>query len=133
MSEMLRKFPYSTCLCLTSKWLSIDWRIAFLGLIIPSKNNNVVTQSTTICGTLLCAIGCRVSCKDASQSYWDKLLRKCVKCSDVCGQHPQQCSNICQGSMLFVIDNLIVVLYKSKLIVNLKTLIIGGQLLGSYL
>ncbi|XP_067859073.1 tumor necrosis factor receptor superfamily member 13B [Heptranchias perlo] len=35
------------------------------------------------------------SCNDAAGFYWDELLRKCIKCSDVCGQHPQQCSEIC--------------------------------------
>ncbi|GCC27622.1 tumor necrosis factor receptor superfamily member 13B [Chiloscyllium punctatum] len=37
------------------------------------------------------------SCNEAPGFYWDKLLRNCIKCSDVCGQHPQQCSEICYG------------------------------------
>ncbi|XP_043567714.1 tumor necrosis factor receptor superfamily member 13B isoform X2 [Chiloscyllium plagiosum] len=37
------------------------------------------------------------SCNEAAGFYWDKLLRNCIKCSDVCGQHPQQCSEICYG------------------------------------
>ncbi|XP_067912068.1 tumor necrosis factor receptor superfamily member 13B isoform X2 [Heterodontus francisci] len=35
------------------------------------------------------------SCNDTAGFYWDKLLRKCIKCSDVCSQHPQQCTEIC--------------------------------------
>ncbi|XP_062913430.1 tumor necrosis factor receptor superfamily member 13B [Mobula hypostoma] len=34
-------------------------------------------------------------CNNSPGFYWDKLLRKCIKCVDVCGQHPQQCSDVC--------------------------------------
>ncbi|XP_078274634.1 tumor necrosis factor receptor superfamily member 13B [Rhinoraja longicauda] len=43
-----------------------------------------------------CKSSCEIwKCNNAAGSYWDKLLRKCITCADVCGQHPQQCSEIC--------------------------------------
>ncbi|XP_069784362.1 tumor necrosis factor receptor superfamily member 13B isoform X2 [Narcine bancroftii] len=43
-----------------------------------------------------CKSSCEIwKCNKAAGFYWDKLLRKCIKCADVCGQHPQQCSEIC--------------------------------------
>ncbi|XP_051878458.1 tumor necrosis factor receptor superfamily member 13B isoform X2 [Pristis pectinata] len=44
----------------------------------------------------VCKSPCEIwKCNNTPGFYWDRLLRKCIKCADVCGQHPQQCSEIC--------------------------------------
>uniref|UniRef100_A0A8C4NB77 TACI cysteine-rich domain-containing protein n=1 Tax=Eptatretus burgeri TaxID=7764 RepID=A0A8C4NB77_EPTBU len=37
-------------------------------------------------------------CKEGANSdaYWDVLLRHCVSCESVCGQHPRQCDTYCE-------------------------------------
>ncbi|MGH0156127.1 UNVERIFIED_CONTAM: hypothetical protein FKN15_031290, partial [Acipenser sinensis] len=37
-------------------------------------------------------------CTNTASSYYDTLLRKCISCAEVCGQHPVQCGAACQAS-----------------------------------
>ncbi|XP_069499189.1 tumor necrosis factor receptor superfamily member 13B [Ambystoma mexicanum] len=39
-----------------------------------------------------------LKCGKQQGFYYDKLLSDCVSCSDVCGQHPTQCTSFCQAS-----------------------------------
>nr|XP_008117574.1 PREDICTED: tumor necrosis factor receptor superfamily member 13B [Anolis carolinensis] len=44
-----------------------------------------------------CADFCRsMDCSKRVGFYYDKLLRDCIDCSGVCGQHPKECDPSCQ-------------------------------------
>lgn len=34
-------------------------------------------------------------CNRKAGFYYDKLLKKCINCATVCGQHPKQCDPSC--------------------------------------
>ncbi|KAM9336602.1 uncharacterized protein tnfrsf13b [Symphorus nematophorus] len=36
------------------------------------------------------------NCKAQLGHYYDRLLKRCVRCADVCGRHPAECSQHCQ-------------------------------------
>ncbi|XP_067318188.1 tumor necrosis factor receptor superfamily member 13B [Anolis sagrei] len=45
-----------------------------------------------------CADFCSsMDCSKRPGFYYDKLLRGCIDCSGVCGQHPKECDPFCQG------------------------------------
>ncbi|XP_058013495.1 tumor necrosis factor receptor superfamily member 13B [Ahaetulla prasina] len=44
-----------------------------------------------------CADVCSsLECSKQEGSYYDQLLRECVKCFSICGQHPKQCVPFCR-------------------------------------
>ncbi|KAJ7305894.1 hypothetical protein JRQ81_010260, partial [Phrynocephalus forsythii] len=46
-----------------------------------------------------CADFCRsVDCRRRPGFYYDSLLRDCIDCSSVCGQHPTECQPFCLGA-----------------------------------
>ncbi|XP_026560096.1 tumor necrosis factor receptor superfamily member 13B [Pseudonaja textilis] len=47
-----------------------------------------------------CADVCSsLECSKQEGSYYDQLLRECVKCFSICGQHPKQCAPFCRRSL----------------------------------
>lgn len=38
-----------------------------------------------------------MDCNRRAGFYYDKLLKKCINCTTVCGQHPKQCAPSCEG------------------------------------
>ncbi|KAG2455427.1 CSN3 protein, partial [Polypterus senegalus] len=38
-----------------------------------------------------------LKCTKAAGTFYDELLRRCIPCSQLCGQHPTQCRALCQG------------------------------------
>uniref|UniRef100_A0A8C6Y8Z6 TACI cysteine-rich domain-containing protein n=1 Tax=Naja naja TaxID=35670 RepID=A0A8C6Y8Z6_NAJNA len=45
-----------------------------------------------------CADVCNsLECSKQEGSYYDQLLRQCVKCFSICGQHPKQCAPFCRS------------------------------------
>lgn len=38
-----------------------------------------------------------MDCNRKPGFYYDKLLKNCINCSTVCGQHPKQCIPSCEG------------------------------------
>ncbi|KAG8145685.1 hypothetical protein E2320_012182 [Naja naja] len=40
-----------------------------------------------------------LECSKQEGSYYDQLLRQCVKCFSICGQHPKQCAPFCRKSL----------------------------------
>ncbi|XP_039216477.1 tumor necrosis factor receptor superfamily member 13B [Crotalus tigris] len=44
-----------------------------------------------------CADVCSsMECNKQVGSYYDQLLRECIKCFSICGQHPKQCAPFCR-------------------------------------
>ncbi|XP_015676415.2 tumor necrosis factor receptor superfamily member 13B [Protobothrops mucrosquamatus] len=44
-----------------------------------------------------CADVCSsMECSKQEGSYYDQLLRECIKCFSICGQHPKQCAPFCR-------------------------------------
>ncbi|KAM6424497.1 tumor necrosis factor receptor superfamily member 13B [Liasis olivaceus] len=47
-----------------------------------------------------CADVCNsLECSKQEGSYYDKLLRECIKCSTICGQHPRECMPFCRKTL----------------------------------
>jgi len=38
-------------------------------------------------------------CNRRARFYYDELVKKCISCSTVCGQHPKQCDAACGGKL----------------------------------
>ncbi|XP_010015784.1 PREDICTED: tumor necrosis factor receptor superfamily member 13B, partial [Nestor notabilis] len=50
-----------------------------------------------------CAALCEsMDCNRKPGFYYDKLLKNCINCSTVCGQHPKQCAPSCEGRAGFL-------------------------------
>uniref|UniRef100_A0A3Q2QTQ6 TNF receptor superfamily member 13B n=1 Tax=Fundulus heteroclitus TaxID=8078 RepID=A0A3Q2QTQ6_FUNHE len=63
-----------------------------------------LTRSCTPCRILCqqptakprCAVSCEVAlCKAKPGHYYDRLVRRCIKCAEICGNHPAECSKHC--------------------------------------
>ncbi|XP_032086031.1 tumor necrosis factor receptor superfamily member 13B [Thamnophis elegans] len=62
-----------------------------LGNCVPCKMACHPLKSqgcTDVCSSL--------ECSKQEGSYYDQLLRECVKCFSICGQHPKQCASFCR-------------------------------------
>uniref|UniRef100_A0A8I3WUB9 Tumor necrosis factor receptor superfamily member 13B n=1 Tax=Callithrix jacchus TaxID=9483 RepID=A0A8I3WUB9_CALJA len=47
-----------------------------------------------------CAAFCRLlSCRKEQGRFYDHLLRRCVSCASICGQHPKQCAFFCENKL----------------------------------
>lgn len=36
-------------------------------------------------------------CKKQTGHYYDPLLKRCIQCAEICGGHPEECSQYCQS------------------------------------
>ncbi|XP_009644243.1 tumor necrosis factor receptor superfamily member 13B [Egretta garzetta] len=41
-----------------------------------------------------------MDCNRRAGFYYDKLLKKCINCTTVCGQHPKQCAPSCEDRLV---------------------------------
>uniref|UniRef100_A0AAY5EHV1 TACI cysteine-rich domain-containing protein n=1 Tax=Electrophorus electricus TaxID=8005 RepID=A0AAY5EHV1_ELEEL len=49
----------------------------------------------------LCAVSAvAYDCKAVPGQFYDRLLKKCFKCSDLCGHHPLECSPVCPSKLV---------------------------------
>ncbi|VTJ71397.1 Hypothetical predicted protein [Marmota monax] len=47
-----------------------------------------------------CAAFCKsLSCLKEQGKYYDRLLKDCVSCTPICGQHPKQCEYFCENKL----------------------------------
>uniref|UniRef100_A0A2K5D020 TNF receptor superfamily member 13B n=1 Tax=Aotus nancymaae TaxID=37293 RepID=A0A2K5D020_AOTNA len=40
-----------------------------------------------------------LSCRKEQGRFYDHLLRRCVSCASICGQHPKQCAYFCENKL----------------------------------
>ncbi|XP_077826667.1 tumor necrosis factor receptor superfamily member 13B-like [Macaca mulatta] len=47
-----------------------------------------------------CAASCRsLNCRKEQGRFYDHLLRDCISCASICGQHPKQCAYFCENKL----------------------------------
>nr|1XU1_R Chain R, Tumor necrosis factor receptor superfamily member 13B [Homo sapiens]1XU1_S Chain S, Tumor necrosis factor receptor superfamily member 13B [Homo sapiens]1XU1_T Chain T, Tumor necrosis factor receptor superfamily member 13B [Homo sapiens] len=40
-----------------------------------------------------------LSCRKEQGKFYDHLLRDCISCASICGQHPKQCAYFCENKL----------------------------------
>uniref|UniRef100_A0A8C9WGF2 TACI cysteine-rich domain-containing protein n=1 Tax=Scleropages formosus TaxID=113540 RepID=A0A8C9WGF2_SCLFO len=68
-----------------------QYRDTLLRECVPCQETCSQQHQPTSC-IQFCAM---MDCKARPAHFYDRLLKLCIRCSDVCGSHPLECSHVC--------------------------------------